>query len=277
MCMKKSVLFFAFLLLQTSLFAQLRLHIGANTAVNTSFVLDKGLREDPRYNSKMTYTLSPIGVSFGADFSGGFSLQLEGIWAKYGQVYEIINVAQQVVGERRIDLSYINLPLLLRFVGNIDAPVRFNFMLGPQLSLLTMGKETIQYAAGTFKIPQGVNELPTGVPLSQVPGATQNPDGTWNLPEQPQVVIAEKGSLDPLKRFRDAELQLAGGMGVDIKINDKWYASSLIRANYSIMDTRGQDLFDAVQNGTTGDLFGRRANLQIGIQLGIHHFLSLGK
>ncbi len=275
--MKKSVLLLLAFLVQATLFAQLRLHIGANTGVNSSFVLDKGLKEDPRYNSKMTYTLSPIGVSFGADFSRGFSLQLEGIWAKYGQIYQIVNVAQQVVGERRIDLSYINLPLLLRFVGNVEAPVRFNFMFGPQLSLLTMGRETIQYAASTFRIPQNVNELPTGVPLSQVPDATQNPDGTWNLPEQPKVVIAEKGSLDPLKRFRDAELQLAGGMGVDIKINDKWYASSLIRANYSIMDTRGQDLFDAVQNGTTGDLFGRRANLQIGIQLGVHHFLSLGK
>lgn len=274
--MKKTLLF-GFFFWQVCTFAQLRVHIGANTAVNTSFVLDKGLKEDPRYNSKMTYTLSPIGLAFGLDFRSGFSLQLESILAKYGQIYQIVNVAQQVVGERRIDMTYINLPLLLRFVGNLDAPARFNFMLGPQLSLLTMGRETIQYAAGTFRIPQGVNELPTGQPLSQVPGATQNPDGTWNLPAQPEVVIAEKGSADPLKRFRDAELQIAAGMGVDFRLNEKWYISSLIRANYSIMDSRGQDLFDAVQNGQTGDLFGRRANLQIGIQLGIHHFLSFGK
>jgi Outer membrane protein beta-barrel domain len=263
-------------------YGQIKLHIGANTAGHASFVLDKGLNEDPRYNSQMTYTFSPIGLTFGADFKSGFSLQLESILSKYGQVYEVINVAKQVVGERKIDLTYINLPLLLRFVGNPDAKARFNFMLGPQLSLLTAGQETLNYTAGTFQIPSGVTQIPTtqfpaGQDLSTIQGAVQNADGTWTLPAQPTIVIAQKGDIDPLKRFRNADLQIAAGMGLDIRINQKFYISSLIRANYGIVDARGQDLIDKIQNGTAKDLFGQRSNLQVGIQIGGHYFLNVGK
>jgi hypothetical protein len=262
--------------------SQVKLHIGANTAVNASFVLDKGLSEDPRYNSQMTYTFAPIGATFGVDFKSGFSLQLESILSKYGQVYEIINVAKQSIGERKIDLTYINLPLLFRFVGNPNAKARFNFMLGPQLSLLTAGRETLNYAAGTFQIPSGVTQIPTtqfpaGQDLNTIPGAIQNPDGTWTLPAQPELVIAQKGDADPLKRFRNSDLQIAAGMGLDIRINEKFYISSQIRANYGIVDARGQDLIDKIKNGTAKDLFGQRSNLQVGIQIGGHYFLNLGK
>lgn len=274
-------------------FAQIRLHVGANTAVNTSFVLDKGLKEDPRYNSQMTYTVSPIGFSFGVDFKSGFSLQLESILAKYGQVYEIINVAKQVTGERRIDLTYVNIPLLLRFIGNPDAKARINFMLGPQISLLTAGREVVNFAAGTYQFPQDIiyekpdvpnaffAQTPAGVEvnltqLQQQGLAVQNPDGSWNVDLQgsPSVIIAEKGAIDPLKRFRDTDLQIAAGVGLDFRINEKLYGSSLIRVNYGIVDMRGQDLIDRLKAGTAKDIFGQRANLQIGVQIGLNYIFG---
>ncbi len=289
--MKKQLPILAFLMCSVSLgFAQIRLHVGANTAVNTSFVLDKGLAEDPRYNSQMTYTMSPIGFSFGADFKSGFSLQLESILAKYGQVYEIVNIAQQAVGERRIDLTYINLPLLLRYVGNPDAKARMTFMLGPQLSLLTAGREIVNFAAGTYQFPQDIiyqkpdfpnasfAQTPAGVEinltqLQQQGLAVQNPDGSWNVDLQgsPTVIIAEKGAIDPLRRFRNTDLQIAAGVGLDFRINPKLFGSAQIRANYGIVDMRGQDLIDRLQAGTAKDIFGQRANLQVGIQLGLNY------
>jgi hypothetical protein len=294
MFMRKLLLFsFSLLFLANVVSAQIRLHAGANTAVNTSFVLDKGLQEDPRYNSKMTYTLSPIGFSFGADFKSGFSLQLESILAKYGQVYEIVNIAKQAVGERRIDLTYVNLPLLLRFIGNPDAKARLTFMLGPQLSLLTAGKEIVNFAAGTYQFPQDIiyqkpdipnaffAQTPTGVEvnltqLQQQGLATQNPDGSWNVQLQgsPSVIIAEKGAIDPLRRFRNTDLQIAAGIGLDFRINEKLYGSTQIRANYGIVDMRGQDLIDRLQAGTAKDIFGQRANLLIGIQIGLNYIFG---
>ena len=48
-------------------FSQVQIHLGATTAVNATFVLDKGLSEDPRYNSEFTYKFAPVGFNFGID------------------------------------------------------------------------------------------------------------------------------------------------------------------------------------------------------------------
>ena len=52
----------------TTVSAQLvQIHLGATTTVNATYVLDKGLSEDPRYNAKATYQWAPIGFNFGLD------------------------------------------------------------------------------------------------------------------------------------------------------------------------------------------------------------------
>ena len=81
------------------------LHVGATTAVNATFVLDQGLADDPRYNSTFTVKSAPIGLTVGVDFKSGVALQLEGILAKQGQVFDLINTANQIAGKREIDLS----------------------------------------------------------------------------------------------------------------------------------------------------------------------------
>jgi hypothetical protein len=111
-------------LLAGSAFGQM--HIGATTAYNATFVLDKGLSDDPRYNSTYTYQLAPIGFNFGIDFGRKFGLQLESILSNQGQIYELINVAEQVAGQRKIDLQYINLPQkLLKVFKRILARLQF--------------------------------------------------------------------------------------------------------------------------------------------------------
>ncbi|HEX5172305.1 MAG TPA: hypothetical protein VFW11_24185 [Cyclobacteriaceae bacterium] len=58
----------SFSLCSISMRAQ-QIHVGLTTAVNATFVLDKGLSEDPRYNSTYTYNVAPIGFNFGVDFT----------------------------------------------------------------------------------------------------------------------------------------------------------------------------------------------------------------
>ncbi|MDX1630205.1 MAG: outer membrane beta-barrel protein, partial [Fulvivirga sp.] len=129
-----------------------QVHFGLNTAINSTFVLDKGLSEDPRYNSTFTYEFAPIGFSFGVDITKGFGLQLESIIANQGQIYEVINAANEVVGERNIDLRYIQLPLFMKFMSNKDKAARTNFSIGPQLSILSSGVETLDYQAALMEI-----------------------------------------------------------------------------------------------------------------------------
>src|SRR6188474_2239040 len=140
-----------------------QVHIGATTAVNATFVLDKGLSEDPRYNSTMTYNTAPIGFNFGVDFTNKFGLSLESILSNQGQIYEVIDAAKKISGERKIDLTYMNLPLLVRFMGGGNGAARANFNIGPQVSFLTQATETLQFDAGTYDKPTDPNfQIPDG-------------------------------------------------------------------------------------------------------------------
>jgi hypothetical protein len=246
--------------------AQVQVHLGATTAYNATFVLDKGLSEDPRYNSTITYNWAPIGFNFGVDFSRTFGLSLESILSNQGQIYEIVDVAEKVVGERKIDLSYVQLPLLMRFMSGGNAGTRANFNLGPQLSLLTDASEVIQYTASTQTFPKG-SELPAGAT-----NVVQNPDGTVtaNVPAQsPDEILSNE-----LNSFKNAEFQIAGAFGLDIDLSRHLFLSTQIRANYSLTDMRNDDVIESIKNGDSSDIFGQRANLLVGVQLGVHYMIG---
>lgn len=252
-------------LLLAPLLTQAQVHIGLTTGVNSTFVLDKGLSEDPRYNSQMTYNFAPAGFSFGVDISNGFGLQLESILAKQGQIFEVLDVAETVVGERKIDLNYVQLPLLFKFMSAKATKARTNFSLGPQLSILRNGVETIEYDASTQNI-ENISEIPEG--------ATLNPDGTYDVPALPNTEILSSSANEEIRRFRDMELQIAATFGVDIDISKHFYISTLIRANYSFTDMRNGDLVDALKSSNLDDLFSRRANLAIGAQIGLNFMFN---
>ncbi|MCG8322835.1 MAG: PorT family protein [Cytophagales bacterium] len=249
------------LLLFSPLVTLAQVHIGVTTGVNSTFVLDKGLSEDPRYNSQMTYNFAPAGFSFGVDISNGFGIQLESILANQGQVFEVLDVAKTAVGERKIDLSYIQLPLLFKFMSAKATKARTNFSLGPQLSILRNGVETIQYEASTQNI-ENTNELPEG--------ATLNANGSYDVPALPSTELLSTSANEEINKFNETELQIAASFGVDIDISKYFYLSTLIRANYSFTDMRNGDLVDLLKSSNLNGLFDRRANLAIGAQIGLN-------
>lgn len=249
------------LLLFSPLVTLAQVHIGVTSGVNSTFVLDKGLSEDPRYNSQMTYNFAPAGFSFGVDISNGFGIQLESILANQGQVFEVLDVAKTAVGERKIDLSYIQLPLLFKFMSAKATKARTNFSLGPQLSILRNGVETVQYEASTQNI-ENTNELPEG--------ATLNADGSYDVPALPSTELLSTSANEEINKFNETELQIAASFGVDIDISKYFYLSTLIRANYSFTDMRNGDLVDLLKSSNLNGLFDRRANLAIGAQIGLN-------
>jgi Outer membrane protein beta-barrel domain len=250
------------------------LHVGATTAINATFVLDNGLNDDPRYNTTFTYKLAPIGLAVGLDFKSGVALQVEGILAKQGQVFELINAAKQVVGKREIDLTYFQVPVMFKYIGNMQGKTRFNFMAGPQLAFLTAGKEFVTAPAGTYSTPAGIQQTL----LSSVYGqpAIINANNTYTtLTSANEYVVASFNNPDPLKNYTNFDLQIAGGFGVDFTVADKIYISALVRASYGILDARGSDLVSSIKGGTSKELFGRRSNLLVGVQIGAHYTFSL--
>jgi len=253
--------------------ATAQIHIGATTAYNATFVLDKGLSQDPRYGSTYTYQWSPVGFNFGINFGKKIGLQLESILSNQGQIYQIyqmVNSVKKVAGERNINLQYINLPVLFRFMSGGDGKARGNFNFGPQVSILSKAIETIQANAGDYQIPSGLTITDI---QKDFPSAVLNPDGTsYNLPTaMPTTDLLTKQA----NNFKNAEFQLAAAFGLDIDLSKHMYLSTQVRANYSLTDMRKGDLLTSLQSGNTGAIFGARANLLVGVQLGLHYYFGV--
>jgi hypothetical protein len=243
------------------------IHLGLTTSMNATYVLDKGLSEDPRYNSTATYKWAPIGFNFGVDVGRKFGLSLESIMARQGQVYEIIDAAEKVRGERKIDIKTLQIPLLMKFMSGGDGGARANFNLGPQMNLLRDAVESVQADAGTYEIPQGVDF--TSI-QSEFPTATDNGNGTYTLPSNvPSRDILTKKAND----FKKSEFAIAAAFGLDIDLSKHLYLTTQVRANYTLTDMRNGDVIEELKNG--GSIFGQRANLNVGMQLGLHY--TLGK
>jgi len=282
-----------------------QVHFGATTAYNATFVLDKGLSEDPRYNSTYTYQIAPIGFNFGVDFGRKFGLQLESILSNQGQIYELIDIAEQVKGQRKIDLQYINLPLMMKFMGGGNGKARTNFNFGPQMSILTKAVESLQANAGTFALPTdltfediqndfptaifdqtsggytlpgpGTYPIPGGVTLADIqnayPGALDAGNGEYTLPSN-GAGLAKDLLTKEANNFKNMEFQIAMAFGLDIDLSKHLYLSTQVRANYSLTDMRNGDVINSIKQGNYSDIFGSRANLLVGVQLGLHYYFG---
>ena len=257
------ILCFSILTVTTATAQIVQIHLGATTTVNATYVLDKGLSEDPRYNSTATYQWAPIGFNFGVDLGRKFGLSLEGIKSKQGQIYEMIDAYEKVKGQRKISLDYLQLPMLMRFMSGGNGGARANFNLGPQLSLLTDARESIEAQAGTYSIPEGMDF--TSI-QQEFPQATDNGDGTYNIPDVPSMDLLTKKAND----FKNTEFSIAGAFGLDIDLSKHLYLTTQIRATYSLTDMRNGDVIEKIKSGDSADIFGQRANLLVGAQIGLH-------
>ncbi len=249
----------------TKSIAQVQIHLGATTAVNATFVLDKGLSEDPRYNSSYTYKWAPVGFNFGIDLGRKFGLSLESILSKQGQVYKMIDAAEKIKGERKIDLSYLQLPLLMKFMGGGNGAARGNFNFGPQLSILRAATESIQAKAGTYKIPDGVDFEAV---QQEFPSAVNNGDNTYSIPDVPTKDLLTKKAND----FKNTEFSLAAAFGLDVDLSRHLFLSTQVRATYSLTDMRNGDVIEQLKQG--GNIFANRANLLVGVQLGLNYVIG---
>lgn len=266
--MKSKLIGLLVLLVFSSTLLIAQIHFGATTAINATAVLDEGLSSDPRYESKITYNVAPIGFAFGIDIGKKFGLSLESIVSKQGQIYEMIDVAKKVQGERNVDLSYLQIPLMMNFMSGGSGGVRGNFNFGPQVDILTKAVETIQAQAGTYTIPEGVSITDI---QKEFPSATDNGNGTYdlasNIPSQ-DVLTKEAGD------FANTMFSLAAAFGLNIDLSKNLYLTSQVRANYSLTGMRNADVFKTIASGSAAGLLSNGSTVQVGVQLGLHFMIG---
>lgn len=70
-----------------------------------------------------------VGALLGFNFSDHLGVQGEVVYSSLNQKYKEADV------ERKINLKYLNIPLLLSFNSNKLAPVNFNIVAGPQIGI----------------------------------------------------------------------------------------------------------------------------------------------
>ena len=307
--MKLGIKILALVLLTGTVIAQPRVHVGLTTGFNSTHVLDKGLKTDPRYVATANFEWAPIGVSAGVDFSNRFGLQLESIKAAQGQIYQMIETAQSVktmIAERNIDLDYIQIPLLLKMMGGGNGPARFNFQVGPQLSLLNSGVETMKFIQdANISIPSDGDipvdittvlvENQSDIPVEYLQGIEngeitppsnnemeipleffedmENP-GQYNMPENSMMTLMNSEVGNEIQKFKDKEIQLAFGFGMDFDVMKHFYISANVRCNYSFTDMRNEDLIDMIADEDITNMFSNRANLLVGAQIGLHWIIG---
>lgn len=274
--MKRLVVLCISILAVTSATAQIvQVHLGATTAVNATFVLDKGLSEDPRYSSTYTYQMAPIGFNFGVDLGRKFGLSLEGIKSKQGQIYQMIDTYEKVKGERKISLDYLQLPMLFKFMSGGNGGARANFNIGPQLSFLTNAVESIQAQQGVYEIPEGIdfasiqNELASTEADKQY--IQQIDANSYEITKdlEPKDLLTKKAN-----DFKNTEFSLAAAFGLDIDLSKHLFLTTQVRATYSLTDMRNGDVIEAIKNGDSASIFGQRSNVLVGVQLGLHYMFG---
>ncbi len=274
------VLFLILLVFSTVTISRAQIRLGVTTGMNTTIVLDKGLTEDPRYNSQLDYNFVPIGFSFGADISKGFGIQLEGIFATQEKIYEVLDIAEQVVGQRKLDMDYVQIPLMFKFMSSTNARTRGNFSLGPQLSILNGGAETIQYIQSNQTFPEGtpismnadgtytIHDLNNNMVINN---ATQNSDGSYTVPQTngPHTIFSSEAQNE-VQKFKDKAFQIAGSFGMDIDVGKYLSLSAVIRASYNVTDQRNDDFIKALESSDLDAFFSKRADLIVGAQIGLN-------
>lgn len=305
--MRIGIKIFILVLCAGSVLAQPKIHLGLTTSANSTFVLDKGLSEN--YTPEMNIKWAPVGVSFGVDFTKRFGLQLESIRAAQGQIYQMIDQAQAVQGmiaERNIDLNYLQFPLLLKMMSGGGKAARFNFQAGPQVSLLQKGVETLKFVqsakvnlenGGDISIEDamvligGMDDIPVEYQEAIINGTMPPLDpnnmeipleffqdeanpGEYLMPENAMMSLMNSEVESRIQKFKDKEIQIAFGFGMDIDVGKNFYISTNVRGNYSFTDMRNEDLINHITANDLSGILGRRANLLVGAQIGLHWMIG---
>jgi hypothetical protein len=150
----------------------------------------------------------------------------------------------------------------MKFMSGGSGKARANFNFGPQLGLLTKAKEVIQYEAGTYEIPDEEN--------FQIPdGGQDNGDGTYTIAQSYKQEFTKAAN-----NFKNTEFQLAAAFGVDIDLSKHLFLTTQIRANYSLSDMTNGDVIDKIGNGGASEIISSRANLLVGVQIGLHYSIG---
>lgn len=228
-------------------------HFGLVTGLNNTWIkFDNEEKNNEHYQYKTTFKWAPIGLALGYKFNDRHDLLAEAYVSRQGQHYDLVargDGSGEVIGEKRLDLTYLQVPLLWKYSSG-DA-TRFNVHFGGQVGFLLRGEE-VNEITRSGGMDRNDRPIPTGTTL----------------------LASKKGgdnqAFDNYGKFNTVDPSLVLGFGLEKDLTDNLYLSGNLRFNYGFADIRAGE---TVVDKTTGDKYILRYNIFGGAQVGLHYIL----
>jgi len=242
---------------------------GIYGGVNVPITIDQGLADDPRFVSKFAIRGTPIGVYYSYDRPGlGFFVSPN--FLTIGQTYTITNTTGGHVGSRDISLSYLSVPVGLKFHLNNMAFARLSLVAALDFSFLMNGQETFTHVSSKLRYPAGVS-VPTD------PGYAVVYDGVF-VPEVKDLVYVSKDKFN--------SFQIFGGFGMrfELDLSEKWSVMVDGRANFGLLEPRTDAYINTLKSKTgpvdfqgnpgSPDLYGSRRDIFLSFSIGAARIIT---
>ncbi len=254
----KSVLFFIQILATGLLQAQQTHSLGIFSGVTIPYTWDEGILKDPRYREKYGIKTAPFGIHYGVDFEG-YGFTFDPAVFRIGQYFNVTNVLGGDVGERKIDVTYLQTPAGFK-LHMIDLGFfKVSFVASAGVALLLSGKETISHTAATLKFPAGV--------IPNLP-----PEYTPTFPGSTEIISPVINNQVMLKKSDFRPIQVFGGIGFrsDWDVGETVRLSFDFRAHYGVFEPRTDSYLNRVENNEAiYDRSGNRRDLFAMLTVGI--------
>lgn len=195
--MKKLIIIVAALVFSGSIFAQKGLEVGVYATPQSTWIFnqqdfDEG--DNLNFRSTIGYT---VGANLGFNFTNTIGIRTGLAFSRQGQNYIDDNLDIPFATK----LSYIKVPLLVKFNSDPQAATAFLATLGVDLGILSGGKYSIDG-----------EDLPTTFPFS-----------------------------DPKDDYNGFDLSAVVGFGLQARIDPRLNLNFMLRFSYSVLDIENED------------------------------------
>jgi len=248
----------------TSLWAQqFSVSLGVYTGITSSYTIDEGINQDPRYKANYEVKFAPIGINFGMDYEGFGFVVSPGI-INIGQNFFVVNTSGGQDGERKINLQYLNVPVAFKVhIINLSF-FKVSGLASISAAYLVDGKEEVSHNETKLKFPEEVYPILPPDYIVQYDGVA--------VPEVNGYIISEKNDFKSLQVFA------AAGFRSDWDVSNHWRVSVDFRVNYGIYEPRTNAyLMKLNAYQTLYDIPGKRSDMFAQLSIGISRYIDFEK
>ncbi len=214
------------LILSANLYAQRGWYLGARVIPQSTWILNSQDSDASEADFSYVYTYGvAAGIGGGYAFTEHLGVMADLLYSSQGQAhsYDAIVGTETFRFTDEIRLRYLKIPVMFRLSTNTERKTAFTFQVGPQLSYLVSVKQYV----GNTNYPHN-NQLP------------RDPEGEpdfYNVP-------------DRYNTYETLVFDVAGGIGVEVKLRYNLKMHLQFRADYSLSDTENKEAsYDVYQNG----------------------------